>query len=228
MKIQEYTLHQGVHHKTLKFIRYYHGTVKYISEVHCFWSLYYQINRIFMAICSRMDYFNDGPPSDRTSGEEGKITEEVRFCNLDRAVITGIIVVSYFAVRGIALQVTLIYTGCTRYPSWDHETRNDLSEEDRAIFKYSSTHLWKTVWSGERIDRRAFQESGIFCRRLWGSTCRWCCKGCDKRSVRACCYVICSLYVFTERGKLIAWYEKCIPGFVKHKINVFMKNPAES
>lgn len=27
-----------------------------------------------------------------------------------------------------------------------------------------------------------------------------------------------------EREKLIAWYEKCIPGFVKHKINVFMKN----
>ena len=38
-------------------------------------------NRIFMAICSRMDYFNDGPPSDRISGEEGKITEEVRFCD---------------------------------------------------------------------------------------------------------------------------------------------------
>ena len=43
-----------------------------------------KINRIFMAICSRMDYFNDGPPSDRISGEEGKITEEVRFCDLDR------------------------------------------------------------------------------------------------------------------------------------------------
>ena len=27
------------------------------------------------------------------------------------------------------------------------------------------------------------------------------CKGCDKRSVRACCYVICSLYVFTGTGK---------------------------
>ena len=32
-------------------------------------------------------------------------------------------------------------------------------------------------------------------------------------------------YMFSlEREKLIAWYEKCIPGFVKHKINVFMKN----
>ena len=27
-----------------------------------------------------------------------------------------------------------------------------------------------------------------------------------------------------EREKIIAWYEKCIPGFVKHKIDVFMKN----
>ena len=46
--------------------------------------LYYQKQSLFLlAICSRMDYFNDGPPSDRISGEEGKITEEVRFCDLD-------------------------------------------------------------------------------------------------------------------------------------------------
>ena len=34
-----------------------------------------------------------------------------------------------------------------------------------------------------------------------------------------------SAYMFSlEREKIIAWYEKCIPGFVKHKIDVFMKN----
>ena len=63
---------------------YYHGTVGHISRCIAFDLCITKSNRIFMAICSRMDYFNDGPPSDRISGEEGKITEEVRFCDLDR------------------------------------------------------------------------------------------------------------------------------------------------
>ena len=204
MKIQEYTnyIREWKNYETLGNLSgYYHGTVGHISRCIAFDLCITKINRIFMAICSRMDYFNDGPPSDRISGEEGKITEEVRFCDLDRGSYHRNYSGSLFCSQRYRTAGHRIYTGCTRYPSWDHETRNDLSEEDRAIFKYSSTIFWKTVWSVERIDRRAFQESGIFCRRLWGSTCRWCCKGCDKRSVRACCYVICSLYVFTGTGK---------------------------
>ncbi len=79
--------------------------------------LYYQKQSYFMAICSRMDYFNDGPPSDRISGEEGKITEEVRFCDLDRGSYHRNHSGSLFCSQRYRTAGHRIYTGCTRYPS---------------------------------------------------------------------------------------------------------------
>ena len=111
------------------------------------------------------------------------------------AVITGIIVVLYFAVRGIALQVIGFIQDA---PDIRHEIMRQGMIFQKKIEQFLSI---LPPSFGKQFDRRSFQESGIFCRRLWGSTCRWCCKGCDKRSVRACCYVICSLYVFTGTRK---------------------------
>ena len=56
-------------------------------------------------------------------------------------VITAIIAVLYFAVRGIALQVI----GFVLSSSGNYETGNYFPEEDRTFFKYFTTFLWKTV-----------------------------------------------------------------------------------
>ena len=94
------------------------------------------------------------------------------------AVITGIIVVLYFAVRGIALQVIGFI-----------QDAPDIRHGDYGVAHAGG--VAKGVTSG-----------------LLGLV-----------------VMLFAAYMFSlEREKLIAWYEKCIPGFVKHKINVFMKN----
>lgn len=116
------------------------------------------------------------------------------------AVITGIIVVLYFAVRGIALQVIGFIQDA---PDIRHEIMRQGMIFQKKIEQFLSI---LPPSFGKQFDQWSGSIGELFkkaasCRRLWGSTCRWCCKGCDKRSVRACCYVICSLYVFTGTRK---------------------------
>ena len=177
-----------------------------------------------MAICSRMDYFNDGPPSDRISGEEGKITEEVRFCVLIAAVITGIIVVLYFAVRGIALQVIGFIQDA---PDIRHEIMRQGMIFQKKIEQFLSIlppSFGKQFdqWSGSigELFKKAASSAGDYGVAHAGGVAKGVTSG-----LLGLVVMLFAAYMFSlEREKLIAWYEKCIPGFVKHKINVFMKN----
>ena len=177
-----------------------------------------------MAICSRMDYFNDGPPSDRISGEEGKITEEFGSAILIAAVITGIIVVLYFAVRGIALQVIGFIQDA---PDIRHEIMRQGMIFQKKIEQFLSIlppSFGKQFdqWSGSIGDlfKKAASSAGDYGVAHAGGVAKGVTSG-----LLGLVVMLFAAYMFSlEREKLIAWYEKCIPGFVKHKINVFMKN----
>lgn len=140
------------------------------------------------------------------------------------AVITGIIVVLYFAVRGIALQVIGFIQDA---PDIRHEIMRQGMIFPKKIEQFLSIlppSFGKQFdqWSGSIGDlfKKAASSAGDYGVAHTGGVVKGVTSG-----LLGLVVMLFAAYMFSlEREKLIAWYEKCIPGFVKHKINVFMKN----
>ena len=140
------------------------------------------------------------------------------------AVITGIIVVLYFAVRGIALQVIGFIQDA---PDIRHEIMRQGMIFQKKIEQFLSIlppSFGKQFdqWSGSIGDlfKKAASSAGDY-----GVAHAGCVANGVTSGLLVLVVMLFAAYMFSlEREKLIAWYEKCIPGFVKHKINVFMKN----
>ena len=140
------------------------------------------------------------------------------------AVITGIIVVLYFAVRGIALQVIGFIQDA---PDIRHEIMRQGMIFHKKIEQFLSIlppSFGKQFdqWSGSIGDlfKKAASSAGDYGVAHAGGVAKGVTSG-----LLGLVVMLFAAYMFSlEREKLIAWYEKCIPGFVKHKINVFMKN----
>ena len=140
------------------------------------------------------------------------------------AVITGIIVVLYFAVRGIALQVIGFIQEA---PDIRHEIMRQGMIFQKKIEQFLSIlppSFGKQFdqWSGSigELFKKAASSAGDYGVAQAGGVAKGVTSG-----LLGLVVMLFAAYMFSlEREKLIAWYEKCIPGFVKHKINVFMKN----
>lgn len=140
------------------------------------------------------------------------------------AVITGIIVVLYFAVRGIALQVIGFIQDA---PDIRHEIMRQGMIYQKKIEQFLSIlppSFGKQFdqWSGSigELFKKAASSAGDYGVAHAGGVTKGVTSG-----LLGLVVMLFAAYMFSlEREKLIAWYEKCIPGFVKHKINVFMKN----
>lgn len=140
------------------------------------------------------------------------------------AVITGIIVVLYFAVRGIALQVIGFIQDA---PDIRHEIMRQGMIFQKKIEQFLSIlppSFGKQFdqWSGSigELFKKAASSAGDYVVAHAGGVAKGVTSG-----LLGLVVMLFAAYMFSlEREKLIAWYEKCIPGFVKHKINVFMKN----
>lgn len=140
------------------------------------------------------------------------------------AVITGIIVVLYFAVRGIALQVIGFIQDA---PDIRHEIMRQGMIFQKKIEQFLSIlppSFGKQFdqWSGSigELFKKAASSAGDYVVAYAGGVAKGVTSG-----LLGLVVMLFAAYMFSlEREKLIAWYEKCIPGFVKHKINVFMKN----
>lgn len=140
------------------------------------------------------------------------------------AVITGIIVVLYFAVRGIALQVIGFIQDA---PDICHEIMRQGMIFQKKIEQFLSIlppSFGKQFdqWSGSIGDlfKKAASSAGDYGVAHADGVAKGVTSG-----LLGLVVMLFAAYMFSlEREKLIAWYEKCIPGFVKHKINVFMKN----
>lgn len=140
------------------------------------------------------------------------------------AVITGSIVVLYFAVRGIALQVIGFIQDA---PDIRHEIMRQGMIFQKKIEQFLSIlppSFGKQFdqWSGSIGDlfKKAASSAGDYGVAHAGGVAKGVTSG-----LLGLVVMLFAAYMFSlEREKLIAWYEKCIPGFVKHKINVFMKN----
>ena len=140
------------------------------------------------------------------------------------AVITGIIVVLYFAVRGIALQVIGFIQDA---PDIRHEIMRQGMISQKKIEQFLSIlppSFGKQFdqWSGSigELFKKAASSAGDYGVAHAGGVAKGVTSG-----LLGLVVMLFAAYMFSlEREKLIAWYEKCIPGFVKHKINVFMKN----
>lgn len=140
------------------------------------------------------------------------------------AVITGIIVVLYFAVRGIAL---LVIGFIQDAPDIRHEIMRQGMIFQKKIEQFLSIlppSFGKQFdqWSGSIGDlfKKAASSAGDYGVAHAGGVAKGVTSG-----LLGLVVMLFAAYMFSlEREKLIAWYEKCIPGFVKHKINVFMKN----
>ena len=140
------------------------------------------------------------------------------------AVITGIIVVLYFAVRGIALQVIGFIQDA---PDIRHEIMRQGMIFQKKIEQFLSIlppSFGKQFdqWSGSigELFKKAASYAGDYGVEHEGGVAKGVTSG-----LLGLVVMLFAAYMFSlEREKLIAWYEKCIPGFVKHKINVFMKN----
>lgn len=140
------------------------------------------------------------------------------------AVITGIIVVLYFAVRGIALQVIGFIQDA---PDIRHEIMRQGMIFQKKIEQFLSIlppAFGKQFdqWSGSigELFKKAASSAGDYGVAHAGGVAKGVTSG-----LLGLVVMLFAAYMFSlEREKLIAWYEKCIPGFVKHKINVFMKN----
>lgn len=140
------------------------------------------------------------------------------------AVITGIIVVLYFAVRGIALQAIGFIQDA---PDIRHEIMRQGMIFQKKIEQFLSIlppSFGKQFdqWSGSIGDlfKKAASSAGDYGVAHAGGVAKGVTSG-----LLGLVVMLFAAYMFSlEREKLIAWYEKCIPGFVKHKINVFMKN----
>lgn len=138
------------------------------------------------------------------------------------AVITGIIVVLYFAVRGIALQVIGFIQDA---PDIRHEIMRRGMIFQKKIEQFLSIlppSFGKQFdqWSGSIGELFKKASAGDYGVAHAGGVAKGVTSG-----LLGLVVMLFAAYMFSlEREKLIAWYEKCIPGFVKHKINVFMKN----
>ena len=140
------------------------------------------------------------------------------------AVITGIIVVLYFAVRGIALHVIGFIQDA---PDIRHEIMRQGMIFQKKIEQFLSIlppSFGKQFdqWSGSigELFKKAASSAGDYGVAHAGGVANGVTSG-----LLGLVVMLFAAYMFSlEREKLIAWYEKCIPGFVKHKINVFMKN----
>lgn len=140
------------------------------------------------------------------------------------AVITGIIVVLYFAVRGIALHVIGFIQDA---PDIRHEIMRQGMIFQKKIEQFLSIlppSFGKQFdqWSGSigELFKKAASSAGDYVVAHAGGVAKGVTSG-----LLGLVVMLFAAYMFSlEREKLIAWYEKCIPGFVKHKINVFMKN----
>lgn len=140
------------------------------------------------------------------------------------AVITGIIVVLYFAVRGIALQVIGFIQDA---PDIRHEIMRQEMIFQKKIEQFLSIlppSFGKQFdqWSGSigELFKKAASSAGDYGVAHADGVAKGVTSG-----LLGLVVMLFAAYMFSlEREKLIAWYEKCIPGFVKHKINVFMKN----
>ena len=140
------------------------------------------------------------------------------------AAITGIIVVLYFAVRGIALQVIGFIQDA---PDIRHEIMRQGMIFQKKIEQFLSIlppSFGKQFdqWSGSigELFKKAASSAGDYGVAHAGGVAKGVTSG-----LLGLVVMLFAAYMFSlEREKLIAWYEKCIPGFVKHKINVFMKN----
>lgn len=137
------------------------------------------------------------------------------------AVITGIIVVLYFAVRGIALQVIGFIQDA---PDIRHEIMRQGMIFQKKIEQFLPPSFGKQFdqWSGSigELFKKAASSAGDYGVAHAGGVAKGVTSG-----LLGLVVMLFAAYMFSlEREKLIAWYEKCIPGFVKHKINVFMKN----
>lgn len=140
------------------------------------------------------------------------------------AVITGIIVVLYFAVRGIALQVIGFIQDA---PDIRHEIMRQGMIFQKKIEQFLSILPPSfgeqfDQWSGSigELFKKAASSAGDYGVAHAGGVAKGVTSG-----LLGLVVMLFAAYMFSlEREKLIAWYEKCIPGFVKHKINVFMKN----
>ena len=140
------------------------------------------------------------------------------------AVITGIIVVLYFAVRGIALQVIGFIQDA---PDIRHEIMRQgmiFQKKIEQLLSILPPSFGKQFdqWSGSIGDlfKKAASSAGDYGVAHAGGVAKGVTSG-----LLGLVVMLFAAYMFSlEREKLIAWYEKCIPGFVKHKINVFMKN----
>lgn len=140
------------------------------------------------------------------------------------AVITGIIVVLYFAVRGIALQVIGFIQDA---PDIRHEIMRQGMIFQKKIEQFLSIlppSFGKQFdqWSGSigELFKKAASSAVDYGVAHAGGVAKGVTSG-----LLGLVVMLFAAYMFSlEREKLIAWYEKCIPGFVKHKINVFMKN----
>ena len=125
-------------------------------------------------------------------------------------VITAIIAVLYFAVRGIALKVIGFVQDMP-------DIRQEIMRQG-IIFQKKIEHFLSILppsfgkqfeqWSGSigELLKKAATSAGDYGVAHAGGVAKGVTSG------------------LLGREKLIAWYEKCIPGFVKHKIDVFMKN----
>lgn len=139
------------------------------------------------------------------------------------AVITGIIVVLYFAVRGIVQVIGFIQDA----PDIRHEIMRQGMIFQKKIEQFLSIlppSFGKQFdqWSGSigELFKKAASSAGDYGVAHAGGVAKGVTSG-----LLGLVVMLFAAYMFSlEREKLIAWYEKCIPGFVKHKINVFMKN----
>ncbi|MFR7528759.1 MAG: AI-2E family transporter [Anaerostipes hadrus] len=139
------------------------------------------------------------------------------------AVITGIIVVLYFAVRGIVLQVIGFIQDA---PDIRHEIMRQgmIFQKIEQFLSILPPSFGKQFdqWSGSigELFKKAASSAGDYGVAHAGGVAKGVTSG-----LLGLVVMLFAAYMFSlEREKLIAWYEKCIPGFVKHKINVFMKN----
>ena len=134
------------------------------------------------------------------------------------AVITGIIVVLYFAVRGIALQVIGFIQDA---PDIRHEIMRQGMIFQKKIEQFLSIlppSFGKQFdqWSGSigELFKKAASSAGDYGVAHAGGVAKGVTSG-----LLGLVVMLFAAYMFSlEREKLIAWYEKCIPGFVKHKI----------
>lgn len=140
------------------------------------------------------------------------------------AVITGIIVVLYFAVRGIAL---LVIGFIQDAPDIRHEIMRQGMIFQKKIEQFLSIlppsfgkQFDQRSGSIGELFKKAASSAGDYGVAHAGGVAKGVTSG-----LLGLVVMLFAAYMFSlEREKLIAWYEKCIPGFVKHKINVFMKN----